>query len=111
MPKINWSEIQESNALILKENEPIRIRFLNNGNKEPYEIFDKKTEKLKTITKYSFDVLNLNDNTEKELSIIQTTLMTKLKEFIPLKDKEITINRFRTGISEFDIDYKISLIE
>ena len=111
MPKINWNEIQESNALILKNNEPIRITFLNNGNKETMEIFDKKTEKLKTISKYSFDVLDLSDNTEKELSIIQNTLMTKLKVFIPLKDKRITINRFRTGISEFDIDYKVSLIE
>lgn len=111
MPKIDWNKIQESNALILKDNEPIRVRFLDNGLTESMEIFDKKTEKLKTIDKYSFDVLDLTDNTEKELSIIQTTLMTKLKYFIPLKDKEIIINRFRTGISEFDIDYKVSLIE
>jgi len=111
MPKIDWSKIQESNALILKDNEPIRITFLNNGITEPYEIFDKKTEKPKTIDKYSFDVLDLTDNTEKELSIIQNTLMTKLKAFIPLKDKSITINRFRTGISEFDVDYKVALIE
>lgn len=111
MTKINWNEIQESNALILKDNEPIKVTFLNNGIQEPYEIFDNRTQKLKTITKYSFDVLDLLDNTEKELSIIQATLMTKLKEFNPLKDKSMTINRFRTGMTEFDIDYKVAIIE
>ena len=111
MPKIDWKKIQESNALILKDNEPIRVRFLNEGFTESMEIFDKKTEKFKTIDKYSFEVLDLSDNTEKELSVIQMTLMNKIKLFIPLKDKELAINRFRTGITEFDIDYKISLIE
>ena len=111
MTKINWNEIQESNALILKENEPIKIRFLDNGNKEPYEIIDKQTEKTKTITKYVFNVIDLNDNIEKEFSTLANTLMTKLKEFIPLKDKSIIINKFKTGFTDFDINFKVSLIE
>ena len=86
MTKINWNEIQESNALILKENEPIRVKFLDNGNKEPYEITDKQTGVKKTITKYVFNVIDLNDNFEKEFSTLANRLMTQLKEFIPLKD-------------------------
>jgi hypothetical protein len=111
MPKINWNEIEVSNAIILKENEIIRVKFLDNGTMDDYEIFDNTTEKIKVITKYSFSVIDLSNNQERELSIIQSRLMNLLKEYQPLKDKSLNINKFRTGMEIFDIDFKVSLIE
>jgi len=111
MPKIDWSKIEKSNDLILKENESIKVKFLNNGNSKAYDITDKHTNKVKTITKYVFSVIDLNDNNEKKFSTLANTLMTYLKQYIPLKDKKIIINKFRTGPTDFDINFKVSLIE
>lgn len=110
MGKIDWDKIAESNALILKENEAVQVRFLNNGSQGTTEIIDKKTNEPKTIDKYEFDVMDLSDNIEKELSVIQRRLMFLLKEFKPLKDKTFSINKFRTGTGQFDVDFRISEI-
>jgi len=109
--KINWSEIEVSNALILKENEIIRVKFLDNGNVMDYELTDKQTGLTKIVDKYYFDVMDLSNNQEKEFSTLATRLMILLKQFNPLKDKSLNINKFRTGSDTFDIDFKISLIE
>ena len=111
MPKINWNEIEISNDLILKENESIKIAFLDNGNQEAYEITDKQTNEKKTITKYSFKVLNLNDNSEKDFSTLASGLMNLLKPLIPLKDKRMIISKIRTGLTDFDIIFKVQIIE
>ena len=111
MVKIDWNKIEKSNALILKENESIRVAFLDNGNHESYEITDKRTNESKIVDKYSFSVIDLNDNNEKVFSTLANTLMTLLKPHIPLKDKKMSISKFRTGITDFDIDFKVELIE
>jgi len=111
MPKIDWNKIEISNDLILKENESIRIQFLNEGSVDSYDITDKQTNKVKTIKKYLFEVLNLNDNSEKDFSTLASGLMNKLKPFVPLKNKKMTISKFRTGATDFDIDFTVELIE
>ena len=111
MVKIDWNKIEKSNALILKENESIRIAFLDNGNEESYEIIDKQTNEKKTITKYVFQVINLRDNSKKEYSTLAMSLMNHLKPYIPLKDKKVSIAKFRTGPTDFDIDFKVEQIE
>ena len=110
MVKIDWDKIAESNALILKENETVQIKFLNNGSQGTTEIIDSKTNEPKTIDKYEFDIIDLSNNTAKELSIIQRRLMFLLKEFKPLKDKSFNVNKFRTGTGQFDVDFRISEI-
>ena len=111
MVKIDWNKIEKSNDLILKESEAIRVQFLDNGNQEPYEITDKQTNEKKTITKYEFSVINLNDNSKKVFSTLASGLMNHLKPYIPLKDKKMIISKFRTGITDFDIDFKVEQIE
>ena len=111
MTKIDWNKIEKSNALILKDNEPIRIKFLDNGNVDDYELIDKKTDKQKIVPKYFWKVIDLTNNQEKEFSTLAMTLMTKLKEYQPLKDKSLNINKFKTGFTDFDVDFKVSLIE
>jgi len=111
MPKIDWNKIEISNDLILKENESIRVAFLDNGNVDSYDITDKQTNQIKTIDKYSFKVINLNDNSEKDFSTLASGLINKLKPFNPLKDKSLSISKFRTGATDFDIDFKVELIE
>jgi len=111
MPKIDWNKIEKSNALILKVNETIRIQFLNNGNQETVDIIDKSTGKQKTVDNYVFDVINLVNNTEKEYSTLSMTLMNYLKAFNPLKDKKVSIRKFRTGATDFDINFEVELIE
>jgi len=111
MVKIDWNKIEKSNDLILKEGNSIRIQFLDNGNQENYEIIDKQTNEKKTIDKYTFNVINLNDNTKKIFSTLASGLMNHLKSFTPLKDKQVIINKFRTGATNFDIDFKVELIE
>lgn len=110
MAKIDWDKIAESNALILKENEAVRVKFLSNGSQGTTDIIDKATNESKTIDKYTFEVMDLADNVEKELSVIQRRLMFVLKDYKPLKDKSFNINKFRTGSGQFDVDYKISEI-
>lgn len=110
MSEINWDDIQESNILVLKENDTIDIIFLDNGIKTTTKIFDKRTNKEKTIPIYVFSVSDVKDNNEvKEFSIIQTTLMTKLKDYLPLMEKHLSIHKKRIGLTEFDIDYDIIL--
>lgn len=112
MPKIDWNKVQESNILILKENEPIRVKFIDNGISAMETIIDKRTEKEKEVEKFVFEVQDLNDdNVEKEFSTLATRLKVLLKQYIPLKDKSLNINKFRTGADDFDIDFKVSLIE
>ena len=111
MPKIDWNKIEKSNALILKENEPLKVRFLDEGSVDDYKLIDKKTNEKKIVDKYSFQVVNLANNEKKELSTLAITLMLRLKDFKPLKDKSLTINKFKTGYSDFDVDFKVSLIE
>ena len=111
MPKIDWNKIEKSNALILKENEPLQVKFLGNGSVDDYELTDKKTNEKKTVDKYSFEVINLANNEKKELSTLALTLMLRLKKYQPLKDKSLTINKFKTGYTDFDVDFKVSLIE
>lgn len=111
LTKIDWNKIEQSNALILKENEPLRVKFLDNGDVDDYELIDKETNEKKIVDKYSFDVINLANNEKKILSTLALTLMLRLKEYQPLKDKSLTINKFKTGFSNFDVDFKVSLIE
>jgi len=112
MVKLDWNSIQKSNDLILKTNEPIRIKFLDNEcSVDDYEIIDKKTNEKKIVDKFTFQVLDLDTNKEKEFSTLANPLMVLIKEFIPLKNKSITINKFKTGYTDFDIDYEVKLIE
>ena len=110
MVKIDWNKIEKSIDIILKENVPMEITFQDNGSVEPYEITDKQTNETKTVNKYIFDVID-KENNPRMFSTLSMILMTHLKSFNPLKDKTITINKFRTGITDFDIDYKIALVE
>jgi len=110
LPKIDWNKIEKSNALILKENESINIQFLDNGSQETTDIIDKRTGKQKTVDNYVFQVINLNNDSEKEYSTLSMTLMNYLKPFNPLKDKKMSIRKFRTGVTDFDIDFEIRLI-
>lgn len=111
MTKINWNEIKESNILILKEKEPAKVKFLDNGSVDVIEILDKRTEKLKKVNKFTFKVIDLNDNTEKEISTLSSRLMNQLKEHLPLKDKSFNIMKFSTGYDDFDKDFKVNIIE
>lgn len=109
--KINWDDITESDILILKENEPISVKFLNNGMIDETEVLDKKTDKMKIINKYVFKVIDTTDNEEKEFSTLANRLMTKLKQFNPLIDKVLLINKFKTGPDVFDVDFEVSQIK
>lgn len=109
--KINWDDISESDILILKENEPISVQFLDDGMIDETEVLDKKTDKMKKINKYVFRVIDTTDNEEKEFSTLANRLMTKLKEFNPLTDKIMLINKFKTGSDVFDVDFEVSLIK
>lgn len=112
MPKIDWNKIQASNILVLNDNQPIRIKFLDEGSETTHELVDKRTQKAKTVPKYVFNVIDLNDdNKEKELSTLAITLMLRLKPFLPLKNKSLTINKFRTGADDFDVDFRVALID
>lgn len=111
MSKINWDKISEANLLILKLNEISHFKFLNNGLETESEIFDDKTKKLKKITKYIFEVSDFKDNDTKELSIIQSRLMNKLKIYQPLKNKEFKIRKKQIGITEYDIDFDVEFIK
>ena len=107
-----WDEIQETNVLVLKENDTIDIMFLDEGKKDSTIIFDKRLDKDKEIPKYVFNVSDLKDNGQvKEFSIIQMTLMNQLKEYLPLSEKHFNIHKKRVGLSEFDIEYDVLLIE
>ena len=110
MPKIDWNKIEKSNVLILKENEQINIQFLDNGRQETIEIIDKRTNKPKTVDNYVFQVINLNNDDEKEYSTLSMTLMNYLKPHIPLKDKKMSIRKLRIGADDFDIDFEVRLI-
>ncbi|MHA1292211.1 MAG: hypothetical protein ACTSQJ_06035 [Promethearchaeota archaeon] len=111
MSKINWNDIAESNILILKENETVQVKFLDNGIVDTASIIDKKTNQTKEIKKYVFKIVDLADNKEKELSTLATRLMIQLKPFNPLKDKSLYINKFRTGVDVFDVDFRVSEIQ
>ena len=111
MEEINWNEVIESNILILKENETVQVKFLDNGFIDSVEIIDKKTNKTKTIKKYVFQVVNLSDNKKMELSTLASRLMSQLKLFNPLKGKSLNVNKFRTGTDDFDIDFRVSQIK
>lgn len=109
-PKINWNEITESNALIHKDG-IVSITFLDNGNLEMESIMDKKTDKPKEVKKFYWSVIDMSDNTEKIYSTLSNKLMILLKEFNPLKDKSFRINKFKTGTRDYDVDFKVELIE
>lgn len=111
MPEINWDNIKESDILILKENETVQVQFLNNGIPDSTDITDTKTNKIKTINRYTFKIIDLSDNRKKELSTLATRLMIQLKLFKPLKNKKLNINKFRTGQDSFDIDFRVSEIQ
>ena len=100
--EIVWSNIKESNTLILKENETINVKFLDNGYIEEHEIIDDTTNEAKEIDKYIFEVKDLDDNKKKELSFIQNRAIVKLKAFNPLKDKSFSIRKFSFGNGKFD---------
>lgn len=105
-PSIDWSEIKESNALIHKDG-IVSITFLDNGSYDMTEILDKKTNKPKEVKKYFWSVIDLSDNEAKEYSTLSNKLLNLLKEFKPLKDKSFRINKFKTGMSDFAVDFKI----
>lgn len=109
-PKIDWSEITESNALIHKEG-IVSISFLDNGNFEMESIIDKNTNKPKDVKKYFWSVLDKSDKIEKVYSTLSNKLMNLLKEFKPLKDKSFRINKFKTGTRDYDVDFKVELTE
>ena len=111
MEEINWDTVIESNILILKDNETIQVKFLDNGFIDSVEITDKKTNKTKTIKKYVFQVVNLSDNKKMELSTLASRLMGQLKLFNPLKGKSLNVNKFRTGTDDFDVDFRVSQIK
>lgn len=106
--KLDWDNITESDLLILKENDTISITFKDNGAIDDIDVYDEKTESTKTVDKYVFKVIDKADGKEKEFSTLANRLMNKLKEFKPLKDKTLVINKFRFGKATFDIDYKVS---
>ena len=111
MEEINWDKVIESNALILKENETVQVRFLDNGFVGSADIVNKLTNKTKTIKKYVFQVVNLADNRKMELSTLATRLMGQLKLFKPLKGKSLNVNKFRIGSDIYDIDFRVSQIK
>lgn len=108
---IDWNKISESNILILKENETVQVKFLDNGKQESTDITDKTTGKTKEIDKFVFQIIDLSDGKAKELSTLANRLMIQLKAFKPLKDKSLNINKFRFGSDVFDVDFKISEIK
>jgi hypothetical protein len=108
---IDYSKIKESNILILKSDKPIKVEFKDNGYESEQEIIDKQTNNKKTVPKYVYDVLDLNDNNkEKELSFLAKEFPITCQEFIPLKKKQFLIRRIE-GIDEFDIKFKMIQIE
>lgn len=111
MEEINWDTVVESNILILKENETVQVKFLDNGFIDSIDIHDETTDKIKKVKKYIFQVLNLSDNKKMELSTLATRLMSQLKLFKPLKGKSLNINKFRNGPDVFDIDFRVSQIK
>lgn len=111
MEEINWDTIVDSDILILKENETIQIKFLDNGFIDSVDIVDKKTNKTKTIKKYVFRVINLLDNKKMEFSTLASRLMGQLKVFKPIKGKSLNVNKFRTGTEDFDVDFRVSQIK
>jgi len=109
MEKIDWDSIQEKNVLVLNFNERHPLTFLDNGKPDKTEIIDDKTKQVKKVDCYIFKVKDLIDNIEKELSVIQTRLMLKLKEHLPLKNKSFEITKVQFGRTKFDVDFEVSL--
>ena len=102
--KFDWNTIQKSTELILKEGNIIKIKFLNND----VDVDSWKNETSgKEKPKFNFDVLDMNLNKEKTFGILSNPLMNELKEYQPLMNKEFSIEKFRVGATEFDIEYRI----
>lgn len=97
----------EAKIVFLKENETVRVKFLDNGVPEDTEITDKNSNIKKVITKFVYEVIDLSDNQKKELSTLSTRLIRKLGAFYPLKDKSLSIRKFKFGNTDFDVDFQV----
>ena len=100
--QFDWNSIELSNEIFLSENKTVRIKFLDNEvDSDTVDINGKETDK------YSFNVLNLLNKTERTLGIISNPLMNELKLYQPLQNKEFSIRKYRSGATEFDIEYEV----
>lgn len=100
--KIVWKEIKESNDLIHKENQVVKLKFLDNGIIDDIELDDK------IIEKYVFKVLDLNTGKEMSYSTLSKRLLLRLMDFEPLIDKSFTILKKRIGNTKYDIDFDVN---
>ncbi len=108
--KIDYEKIVESEVLVLKTGNSIRVKFLDNGYLDTTEIIDKTTNEIKTIDKYTYSVLDLSDNKQKEFSSLGTRFILRIKPFLPIPNKSFNIRKFQFGLTKFDIDYEITPI-
>lgn len=110
--QIDYDKINESNLLVHKTGNSIRIKFLDEGTIDTMEITDKDTNETKTIEKYVYQVLDLSDNKQKEYSSLSTRFVLEAKKYIPLKNKSFSILKYQFGTNpKFDIDYEFTIIK
>lgn len=103
--KIIWNQVKESNELIHKEQQIVKVQFLDEGIIDELELDDKVVEK------YIFKVINLDNGKEMTYSTLSKRLLLKLMDFLPLKDKKVSILKKRIGNSVYDIDFDINSIQ
>lgn len=109
--KIDYEKIEKSNILVLKTGNSVRVKFLNDGWIDNTTITDKETNETKEVDQFIYDVIDLTDNRQKELSFLAKTFTLRIKEYLPLKDKSFNISKYQSGTDpKFDIDFKITPI-
>lgn len=108
--KIDYNKITESNILVLKTGNSIRVKFLDEGYLNETEITDKQTKEVKTIDKYIYNVIDLIDDKQKEFSTLATRFIVAIKPFLPITNKSFNIRKYQYGLTQFDIDFEITPI-